>query len=143
MTTKELEYFSVALDQANRLKALLEDEFTALKSQDLTAFEGLQPEKIDILTLLNSEELANRVKGYATNTSEASLHLSIWDDVIGVVSDCKDLHRRNEIFMLRKLESIQGALRTIQSPDPLNSVDVYDRLGKVRPNQRRGSMGQV
>ena len=95
MTTKELEYFSVALDQANRLKALLEDEFTALKSQDLTAFEGLQPEKIDILTLLNSEELANRVKGYATNTSEASLYLSIWDDVIGVVSDCKDLHRRN------------------------------------------------
>lgn len=143
MTTKELEYFSVALDQANRLKALLEDEFTALKSQDLTAFEGLQPEKIDILTLLNSEELADRVKGYATNTSEASLHLSIWDDVIGVVSDCKDLHRRNEIFMLRKLESIQGALRTIQSPDPLNSVDVYDRLGKVRPHQRRGSMGQV
>ena len=143
MTTKELEYFSVALDQANRLKALLEDEFTALKSQDLTAFEGLQPEKIDILTLLNSEELADRVKGYATNTLEASLHLSIWDDVIGVVSDCKDLHRRNEIFMLRKLESIQGALRTIQSPDPLNRVDVYDRLGKVRPNQRRGSMGQV
>ena len=143
MTTKELEYFSVALDQANRLKALLEDEFTALKSQDLAAFEGLQPEKIDILTLLNSEELADRVKGYATNTLEASLHLSIWDDVIGVVSDCKDLHRRNEIFMLRKLESIQGALRTIQSPDPLNSVDVYDRLGKVRPHQRRGSMGQV
>ncbi|MFQ3309076.1 MAG: flagellar biosynthesis/type III secretory pathway chaperone [Porticoccaceae bacterium] len=143
MTTKELEYFSVALDQANRLKALLEDEFTALKSQDLTAFEGLQTEKIDILTLLNSEELADRVKGYATNTLEASLHLSIWDDVIGVVSDCKDLHRRNEIFMLRKLESIQGALRTIQSPDPLNSVDVYDRLGKVRPHQRRGSMGQV
>jgi hypothetical protein len=60
-----------------------------------------------------------------------------------VVSDCKDLHRRNEIFMLRKLESIQGALRTIQSPDPLNSVDVYNRLGKVRPHQRRGSMGQV
>ena len=143
MTTKELEYFSVALDQANRLKALLEDEFTALKSQDLTAFEALQPSKIDILTLLNSEELADRVKGYAANTLKASVHLTIWDDVIKVVSDCKDLHRRNEIFMLRKLESIQGALRTIQSPDPLNSVDVYDRLGKVRPNQRRGSMGQV
>ena len=143
MTTKELEYFSVALDQANRLKALLEDEFAALKSQDLTVFEALQPEKIDILTLLNSDELADRVKGYAPNTLEAAVHLTIWDDVIKVVSDCKDLHRRNEIFMLRKLESIQGALRTIQSPDPLNSVDVYDRLGKVRPNQRRGSMGQV
>lgn len=143
MTTKDLDYFSVALDQARRLKNLLEDEFTALKSQDLTTFEALQSHKIDILTLLNSQELADRVKGHATNTLDASVHLNIWDDVIKVVSDCKDLHRRNEIFMLRKLESIQGALRTIQSPDPLNCVDVYDRLGKVRPNQRRGSMGQV
>jgi hypothetical protein len=53
------------------------------------------------------------------------------------------LHKRNEIFMLRKLESIKGALQTIQSPDPLNTVEVYDRLGKVRPNRHRGSMGKV
>ena len=45
--------------------------------------------------------------------------------------------------MLRKLESIRGALQTIQSPDPLNSVEVYDRLGKVRPNRNRKNMGQA
>ena len=143
MTTKELEYFSMALDQANRLRDLLEDEFSALKIQDLAAFEALQSSKIDILTLLNSDELAARVKTYNADSVESTVHLAIWDDVIKVVSDCRDLHRRNEIFMLRKLEAVQGALRTIQSPDPLNSVDVYDRLGKVRPNRSRGNMGQV
>jgi flagellar biosynthesis/type III secretory pathway chaperone len=72
-----------------------------------------------------------------------SVHISLWDDVMTIVSKCRDLHKRNEIFMLRKLESIKGALQTIQSPDPLNTVEVYDRLGKVRPNRNRGNMGKV
>jgi hypothetical protein len=45
--------------------------------------------------------------------------------------------------MLRKLESIRGALQTIQSPDPLNTVEVYDRLGKVKPNRNSKHMGQA
>ena len=62
---------------------------------------------------------------------------------MSVVTECRDLHRRNEIFMLRKLESIRGALQTIQSPDPLNAVEIYDRLGKVRSNRNRQNMGQA
>ena len=143
MDIKELEYLSQALDQASTLKTLLEDEFNALKIQDLTQFEALQPLKIDILSFLSSDGLANRVKGFSSDTADSSTHIAIWDDVMNVVSECKDLHRRNEIFMLRKLESIRGALQTIQSPDPLNTVEVYDRLGKVRPNRNRQNMGQA
>jgi flagellar biosynthesis/type III secretory pathway chaperone len=143
MTAKELEHLSMALEQAHLLKTLLEHEFSALKTQDLSAFDDLQPKKVDILSFLSSDQLAERVKGYSTNPKEASVHLSIWDDVMITVSECRDLHKRNEIFMLRKLESIKGALQTIQSPDPLNTVEVYDRLGKVRPNRSRGSMGKV
>ena len=43
MTAKELEHLSLALDQATRLKDLLELEFSALKTQDLAAFDNLQP----------------------------------------------------------------------------------------------------
>ena len=86
MATKELEYFSMALDQANRLRDLLEDEFSALKIQDLAAFEALQSSKIDILTLLNSDELAARVKAYNADSVESTVHLAIWDDVIKVLS---------------------------------------------------------
>ena len=35
MSKREFEYLSLALDQANRLKELLETEFSALKEQDL------------------------------------------------------------------------------------------------------------
>ena len=142
MSVKELEHLSLALDQAKRLKDLLELEFSALKTQDLTAFDNLQPLKIDILSFLSSDGLSQKVKNY--NSSEnMSVHISLWDDVMTLVSECRDLHKRNEIFMLRKLESIKGALQTIQSPDPLNTVEVYDRLGKVRPNRNRGNMGKV
>lgn len=58
MSKREFEYLSLALDQANRLKELLETEFSALKEQDLNAFDNLQPEKVEILSLLASDELA-------------------------------------------------------------------------------------
>ena len=69
--------------------------------------------------------------------------LGTWDKLMEIISECKDLHRRNEIFINRKLESIKGALKTIQTPDPLNSVEVYDRLGKVRNNKVRQNMGKA
>ena len=143
MDVNELEYLSKALDQASKLKTLLESEFDALKTQDLTAFEEMQPKKVEILTYLASESLTERVKTFGADSSDSSSYMSIWDDVMKMVSECRDLHRRNEIFMLRKLESIRGALQTIQSPDPLNTVEVYDRLGKVRPNRNRKNMGQA
>jgi len=113
MSKREFEYLSLALDQANRLKELLETEFSALKEQDLNAFDNLQPEKVEILSLLASDELAAKVKNQHASPTEASMSISIWDDVVTVVSECRDLHKRNEIFMLRKLESIKGALQTI------------------------------
>lgn len=140
---KELEYLSKALDQANALKVLLEDEFSALKIQDLATFETLQPQKVEILSFLASDGLADRVKEFSSDPQNGSNYIAIWDDVMAVVTECRDSHRRNEIFMLRKLESIRGALQTIQSPDPLNTVEVYDRLGKVRPNRNRKNMGQA
>ena len=127
MTIKELEHLSLALDQAKQLKDLLELEFSALKTQDLTVFDNLQPQKIDILSFLSSEDLSQKVKNYSDSSESMSVHISLWDDVMTIVSECRDLHKRNEIFMLRKLESIKGALQTIQSPDPLNTVEVYDR----------------
>ena len=61
MDINELEYLSKALEQATKLKSLLESEFDALKTQDLTAFEEMQPKKVEILTYLASESLAERV----------------------------------------------------------------------------------
>jgi flagellar biosynthesis/type III secretory pathway chaperone len=133
---------SKALLEANDLKGLLEQEFESLKKQDINGFEKLQSRKAEILTFLSDDRLSDIVKSNPDSES-AKMMLGTWDKLMGIISECKDLHRRNEIFINRKLESIKGALKTIQTPDPLNSVEVYDRLGKVRNNKVRQNMGKA
>jgi flagellar biosynthesis/type III secretory pathway chaperone len=53
---------------------------------------------------------------------------------------CRQLHQRNQILLMRKLDAIRGALDSLQMTDPTSSLEVYDRLGKVR-RTRRSSMG--
>ena len=104
-----------ALNSATALKGLLEQEFEALKSQNIADFEKLQPKKTEIISLLSNPELSNIVKNNASIELTKST-LGIWDNLTKIISECKDLHRRNEIFINRKLESIKGALNTIQAP---------------------------
>ena len=131
-----------ALNSATALKGLLEQEFEALKSQNIADFEKLQPKKTEIINLLSNPELSNIVKNNASIELTKST-LGIWDNLTTIISECKDLHRRNEIFINRKLESIKGALNTIQTPDPISSVEVYDRLGKVRKGKVRQHVGKA
>ena len=131
-----------ALNSATALKGLLEQEFEALKSQNIADFEKLQPKKTEIISLLSNPELSNIVKNNASIELTKST-LGIWDNLTKIISECKDLHRRNEIFINRKLESIKGALNTIQTPDPISAVEVYDRLGKVRKGKVRQHVGKA
>ena len=133
---------SKAILEANDLKGLLEQEFESLKKQDINGFEKLQSRKAEILTFLSDDRLSDLVKKNPDSES-TKMMLGTWDKLMEIISECKDLHRRNEIFINRKLESIKGALKTIQTQDPLNSVEVYDRLGKVRNNKVRQNMGKA
>ena len=143
MTATDTEHLAQTLHKANALKALLDSEFSALKEQDLTTFETLQAQKLEILTFLSSDELLERVKTYTENSDTAGANLALWDEVMQLIGECRDLHRRNEVLISRKLESIRGALQTIQANDPLSSVEVYDRLGKIRQGRSRQSMGDA
>ena len=55
-----------ALNSATALKGLLEQEFEALKSQNIADFEKLQPKKTEIISLLSNPELSNIVKNNAS-----------------------------------------------------------------------------
>jgi len=145
MTDADSEYLAQTRHKAQVLKQVLEKEFQALKDQDLTHFDELQEQKLEILSFLASEDLLERVKIYTqdSNKKTAMANLSAWEDIMLLIADCKDMHSRNEMFISRKLETIRGALQTIQSPDPMNTVEVYDRLGKIRPNRSRQTMGDA
>ena len=143
MSNPETDYIAQTLHKANALKAVLSNEFKSLKEQDLESFEVLQTQKLEILDFLASEDLTQRIRAYAEDPDALADNVALWEQVMALMKDCKELHIRNEVLINRKLETIRGALHTIQTPDPLSSVEVYDRLGKIRSNSRNNSVGNA
>jgi flagellar biosynthesis/type III secretory pathway chaperone len=114
---------------ALRLAALLDEEFEALKQQDLDRFEALQPEKLDLLRRLGSISPPQ-----PTPSGDFSAD---WLQFQDLVIDCRDRHRRNSILIQRKLDAIRAALKTLQGADPTSSVEVYDRLGRIATGKKK------
>lgn len=121
---------SQALAVASQLEALLETEFEHLKAQNLDAFEATQDSKNSLL-----QELT-RLAGIDGPESADALGPD-WDAFKAQVMHCRDLHRRNEVLIHRKMDAIRGALQSLQVEDPTSSLEIYDRLGKLS-RMRRG-----
>lgn len=123
------------IDYARALSVLLDEEFEALKTQDLEHFERLQPNKVDLL-----KKISQVPPPKAENTSQSQAGLSAeWEGFQQLVRECRDRHQRNAILIQRKLDAIRSALRTLQGADATSSVEVYDRLGRLAANKRRSS----
>jgi len=133
-TTAGADSLPTALEQAlalaNTLQDMLEQEFEHLKAQNLDAFEATQASKNDLL-----QELA-RLAGIQGPESADALGPE-WDGFKEHMAHCRDLHRRNEVLIGRKIDAIRGALQSLQVDDPTSSVEIYDRLGRVS-RMRRG-----
>lgn len=112
------------------LEHMLEQEFEHLKAQNLDAFDAGQASKNQLLQELT--QLAG-----ITGPDSADDLSAEWDDFKDHMAHCRDLHRRNEVLITRKIDAIRGALQSLQVEDPVSSVEIYDRLGKVS-RQRRG-----
>ena len=117
-----------SIQHALALKDLLEQEFEALRAQDLDAFEAMQDKKIDIFDTLNA---LTRV-----GTPESMIDDPDWDSFRQIISECRELHRRNEVLISRKLDAIRGTLNTLLGIDQTASVEVYDRLGRMSRGRR-------
>lgn len=109
-----------------RLRMLLEQEFDALKNQELDRFEFLQPAKNELLS-----ELTQCTPEASTLQNEPP-----WRDVYTALVDCRDLHRRNAVLIERKLDAIRNALQSLSMASQTSTVEVYDRLGQVARFQR-------
>jgi flagellar biosynthesis/type III secretory pathway chaperone len=120
-----------ALLLAKTLEDMLEQEFEHLKVQNLDAFEASQASKNELL-----EELA-RLAGIEGPDSADQLGPE-WDNFKDQMAHCRDLHRRNEVLIGRKIDAIRGALQSLQVEDPASSVEIYDRLGKLSRGRRAG-----
>jgi len=116
---------------AQSLEELLEQEFEQLKNQQLDEFDAQQDTKNDLLRQLT------QLSGVSETRSADDLGPE-WDEFRSQMRHCRDLHRRNEILIHRKIDAIRGALQSLQFDDPSSSVDMYDRLGKMARRSRHG-----
>jgi flagellar biosynthesis/type III secretory pathway chaperone len=112
-----------ALEHGLVLQQLLQQEFDALREQNLDIFEARQPEKTKIFDSLI------RLTGVGTESNR--LDEPEWDTFKNLIADCRDMHRRNEILISRKLDAIRGTLQTLNGGETTASVEVYDRLGRM------------
>ena len=119
-----------ACKYAGELLELLEQEFEALKAQDLNSLELLQEKKTPLLHYLSSESIKNVSSG---NQSKE------WMPFRNLMAQCKESHRRNEILVTRRLESIKSALNTLTGQNKEEELEMYDRLGKI--SQKKNSKG--
>lgn len=110
-----------ALSVCTQLIQMLALEFDALKSQDLDRFESLQPGKNDLLAELTE----------ICPPTEDLQKMPEWGALRELLIECRDLHRRNAVLIERKLDTIRGALHSLQVGDSGSPVEVYDRLGQV------------
>jgi len=120
-----------ALEHGLALHALLEQEFEALRVQNLDVFDGLQETKLNLFATLTTLT--------GVHTDPGRLDQPGWDTFKNLIHDCRDLHRRNEVLISRKLDAIRGTLQTLRGGDTTTSVEVYDRLGRMA--RHRGSRG--
>ena len=106
---------------ADQLAQMLEQEFEALRTQQIDQFEQLQPVKAELLAEIT------RLAPPAADMQA----LPEWQEFRDTMIQCRDLHRRNAVLMERKLEAIRGTLQSLRVDDEASSVEVYDRLGHV------------
>ena len=117
------------MHRVDSLELVLEQEFEALKIQDLDHLDRLLNAKNTLL-----EEIG-KMTGVQSPKDADELDDS-WQNFRSKMLYCRNLHRRNEILILRKLDAIRGALKSLQVTDPSSSVEVYDRLGKLNRIKR-------
>ncbi|MAU43177.1 MAG: hypothetical protein CMK57_05065 [Proteobacteria bacterium] len=120
-----------AIRFANELHNLLELEFEALKLQKLSEIESIQEKKIPLLEYLNADSIKANVQ---ETDGEAD-----WESFKSIISECKSAHRRNEILVNRRIESIKNALNTLTGENRDDELEMYDKLGKLA--QKKNSKG--
>ena len=121
---------AAAIDNADRLGLVLNEEFQALSTDDIDGFEKLQPVKAQLLALLTA--FVQTLPEPAPVTTPPTENEPIREAFYSRMQECRNNHQRNEILIRSRLEAIRGTLRILQnSSEQDGAVQLYDRLGRV------------
>jgi len=104
-----------------RLKLILEEEFEVLKTGNTQELERLQSRKSELL-----ENLTHLL--HADQPDEKKHDPDFFEHL----DECKKMHRRNELFLTRKLYAVQSALQSLQMAQDDVIDQTYDRKGAIK-----------
>jgi flagellar biosynthesis/type III secretory pathway chaperone len=130
----QLTSLTETLASVRRLDSLLTEEFEALKNQNLEAFETLQSEKVKILERLAELNLSEETLDQTT--LQQLINDPMWNEITSLLDRCKRSHQRNELLISKQLDTIRGALSTLQNQDPSATLELYTKLGKTQATRR-------
>lgn len=108
---------------AGQLQELLESEFEDLKAPRLEGLEALQNRKSALL-----EQLGQVVPTPMGPDAEWPAE---WAEFAQRMRQCKQLHRRNEILVQRRLDTVRGAISALQVAGEGLIDETYDRSGRL------------
>ena len=118
---------ATAAAQAERLAAILDEEFAALRAQDMDAFEALQDRKQSTL-----EALSALAEVHGQTWADAPE----WAPVLAQLQSCHESHRRNETILRRQLDVVRMALAALTRND---APDLYDHLAPAATRAQRAA----
>lgn len=133
----------VLQQQLEQLQALLDAEFCALRDQDLDLLDRLVLNKESIIGELGEQSLES-VIAEASRTANAASGTELqaqWQALTVLASNCRDLQKRNEILIDRKLSVVRTALSSLVAPTTPESVQTYTRQGKL--SNRTSGTGRI
>jgi flagellar biosynthesis/type III secretory pathway chaperone len=115
------------------LGELFNEEFGALKRQDIDLIETLQTKKEALLEQLADERVAQALQTITADENPDPQLLERWHVLQEICRLNIDAQKKNEILITRKLLVLREAIQAIRRPSGQESVQLYNRLGKLGP----------
>ena len=131
------------MHKANALSALLQEELALLTAGDLDSFEALQSRKAEVLESLSA--LMPTLSGEVPieDGSDVDAAVALIDDIKEVLATCRDAHLKNAILIDRKIEATRSALEVLRSSRSADTVETYDKLGRIQRGYSRDRQTDV
>ena len=131
------------MHKANALSALLQEELALLTAGDLDSFEALQSRKAEVLESLSA--LMPTLSGEVPieDGSDVDATVALIDDIKEVLATCRDAHLKNAILIDRKIEATRSALEVLRSSRSADTVETYDKLGRIQRGYSRDRQTDV
>ena len=106
-----------------RLSAVLDKEFEALKKKNLPLLESLQSQKVDLLSEIESSW---------KDSPNLDKDDSSFEEIRLLIETCREKHIRNDILLRKQIDEVQALIGTLTSQTSVNYGNVYNKLGKIK-----------